>query len=58
MCTHAADFRRPQLLDALREYAQRVRKYGGLIQDVPPPEEDAFSEGGPADASPKPGKRA
>ncbi|MEW6072738.1 MAG: polyprenyl diphosphate synthase [Planctomycetota bacterium] len=29
------DFRRPQLLDALREYAQRVRKYGGLILDGP-----------------------
>jgi len=28
-------FRRPELLDALRDYARRVRKYGGLISDRP-----------------------
>jgi undecaprenyl diphosphate synthase len=34
------EFRRPQLLEALRDYARRVRKFGGLIADrapVPPP---------------------
>jgi len=34
------EFRRPQLMTALREYASRVRKFGGLITDVPPPEAD------------------
>jgi undecaprenyl diphosphate synthase len=29
------EFRKPQLLEALRDYAQRVRKYGGLIADRP-----------------------
>jgi len=53
------DFRRPQLMEALREYAQRVRKYGGLIQDAPLPTDD--EEGGSTDAasaSPPSGKRA
>jgi undecaprenyl diphosphate synthase len=34
------EFRRPQLFEALRDYARRVRKFGGLISDrapVPPP---------------------
>jgi undecaprenyl diphosphate synthase len=30
------EFRAPQLLEALREYARRVRKYGGLIDDTDP----------------------
>jgi len=30
------DFRAPQLRAALRDYAQRVRKYGGLVQDTDP----------------------
>ena len=47
------DFRRPQLMDALEEYARRVRKYGGLIQDAPTPAPDAT----PAVASP-PERRA
>jgi undecaprenyl diphosphate synthase len=29
------DFRRPQLLEALRSYAGRERRFGGLIQDTP-----------------------
>jgi len=31
------EFRRPHLLEALREYARRVRKFGGLVEDVAPP---------------------
>jgi len=31
------EFRRPQLLEALRDYARRVRKFGGLVEDVAPP---------------------
>ena len=30
------DFRAPQLRAALRDYAQRVRKFGGLVQDADP----------------------
>ena len=30
------EFRRPELLAALRDYARRVRKFGGLINDRPP----------------------
>ena len=30
------EFRKPQLLEALRAYAGRKRKFGGLIQDAPP----------------------
>ncbi|MCZ6597580.1 MAG: isoprenyl transferase [Planctomycetota bacterium] len=30
------EFRKPQLMEALRSYASRERKYGGLIQDLPP----------------------
>jgi len=30
------DFRAPQLRAALRDYAQRVRKFGGLVQDSDP----------------------
>jgi undecaprenyl diphosphate synthase len=30
------DFRRPHLLAALRDYARRVRKFGGLVQDLAP----------------------
>ena len=30
------EFRKPQLMDALRAYAARRRKFGGLIQDVAP----------------------
>ena len=33
------EFRRPELLAAMREYAGRVRKFGGLINDRPPPAE-------------------
>ena len=29
------EFRRPELLEAMRDYATRVRKYGGLISDGP-----------------------
>ena len=29
------EFRRPHLMDALRDYAGRVRKFGGLVQDRP-----------------------
>ncbi len=29
------EFRRPQLMEALRAYASRQRKFGGLIQDAP-----------------------
>jgi undecaprenyl diphosphate synthase len=29
------EFRRPQLLEAFADFARRVRKFGGLIQDVP-----------------------
>lgn len=32
------EFRKPELYEALREYAGRVRKFGGLIQDAPTPE--------------------
>lgn len=35
------EFRRPQLMEALREYARRVRKYGGLIDDTDPAASDA-----------------
>jgi len=31
------EFRKPQLVEALRAYAGRKRKYGGLIQDAPEP---------------------
>ncbi len=31
------EFRRPQLLEAFADYARRVRKFGGLIQDLPSP---------------------
>jgi undecaprenyl diphosphate synthase len=31
------EFRKPELLDALRAYGRRKRKFGGLIADVPPP---------------------
>ena len=31
------EFRRPQLLEAFADYARRVRKFGGLIQDCPAP---------------------
>jgi undecaprenyl diphosphate synthase len=30
------EFRRPHLLEALRDYARRVRKFGGLITDTDP----------------------
>jgi len=30
------DFRKPHLIEALRAYARRVRKFGGLIQDEAP----------------------
>ena len=30
------DFRKPQLMAALKEYARRVRKFGGLVADRPP----------------------
>jgi len=30
------EFRRPQLLEAIADYAGRVRKYGGLVADLPP----------------------
>ncbi len=30
------EFRKPQLMEALRDYASRVRKYGGLIADAAP----------------------
>ena len=32
------EFRRPQLMEALADYANRVRKYGGLVSDQPPPD--------------------
>jgi undecaprenyl diphosphate synthase len=35
------EFRRPHLLEALRDYARRVRKFGGLVEDVPPAERAA-----------------
>ena len=35
------EFRRPQLMEALRAYAGRQRKFGGLIQDAPEPESSA-----------------
>ena len=31
------DFRKPQLLAALKSYAKRVRKFGGLVSDGPAP---------------------
>jgi undecaprenyl diphosphate synthase len=31
------EFRTPELMEALRAYASRQRKFGGLIQDVAPP---------------------
>ena len=31
------EFRRDALHAALRDYAARVRKFGGLVQDVAPP---------------------
>jgi undecaprenyl diphosphate synthase len=31
------DFRRAELLAAMRDYASRVRKYGGLVADLPSP---------------------
>ena len=33
------EFRRPQLLAALEDYARRVRKFGGLVSDAPVPGE-------------------
>ena len=30
------EFRKPQLVEALRAYARRVRKFGGLVQDEAP----------------------
>jgi undecaprenyl diphosphate synthase len=30
-------FRKPQLMAALSDYARRVRKFGGLVADLPPP---------------------
>lgn len=35
------DFRKPQLLDAMKDYATRVRKYGGLVMDHAPARERA-----------------
>jgi len=35
------EFRRPQLLEALRDYARRVRKFGGLISDRAPAQPSA-----------------
>lgn len=35
------EFREAQLMEALRAYAGRQRKYGGLIQDAPEPESSA-----------------
>jgi undecaprenyl diphosphate synthase len=32
------EFRKPQLMDALRSYARRVRKFGGLVTDQAPAE--------------------
>jgi undecaprenyl diphosphate synthase len=32
------EFRRPQLMAALEDYAKRVRKFGGLVTDAPPSE--------------------
>jgi undecaprenyl diphosphate synthase len=32
------EFRKPQLLAALADYAKRVRKFGGLVSDVPEPQ--------------------
>jgi undecaprenyl diphosphate synthase len=29
------DFRRPELMEALREYGRRVRKFGGLVSEAP-----------------------
>jgi undecaprenyl diphosphate synthase len=29
------EFRRPQLMAALEDYARRVRKFGGLVADAP-----------------------
>ncbi len=31
------EFRKPQLLEALQDYARRVRKFGGLVEDHPRP---------------------
>ena len=35
------EFRKPQLLAALADYAKRVRKFGGLVVDAPEPNEEA-----------------
>ncbi len=35
------EFRRPHLMEALRDYARRVRKFGGLITDAAPPAREA-----------------
>ncbi len=44
------EFRKAQLLEAIADYAGRVRKYGGLVSDLPPT--------GPLSASPPREKRA
>ncbi len=41
-------FRRPQLLAALEDYARRVRKFGGLVNDAPAPRSDSARPGLPA----------
>jgi undecaprenyl diphosphate synthase len=38
------EFRKPQLMEALRSYAHRVRKFGGLIQDEASDPRDERSE--------------
>jgi undecaprenyl diphosphate synthase len=35
------EFRAPELRAALMEYARRVRKFGGLVADVPPPQDES-----------------
>jgi undecaprenyl diphosphate synthase len=34
------EFRKPELVEALQRYAKRVRKFGGLVADVPEPKKD------------------
>ncbi len=45
------DFRKQELLEALRDYAGRVRKFGGLVQDRPAdkPEPSVSSTGAPTE---------
>jgi len=38
------DFKKPELMMALVDYAKRVRKYGGLVSDVAPPEDTEARE--------------